>query len=173
MKKIFAFVVLLISVGLLHAQAPETTDTILQKAYIKAKVENKNVFVIFHASWCGWCKRLDASLNDVTTKKYFDENFVITHLVIQESKEKKNLENPGADVFLEKYKGTKEGLPFFVILDNKGNLIGDSFFNGSNMGCPASEKEVAAFIALLTKTSKIDEKGLSVITERFRKNESH
>ena len=116
---------------------------------------------------------MDASLNDVTTKKYFDENFVITHLVVQESKEKKNLENPSADVFLEKYKGTKEGLPFFVILDNKGNLIGDSFFNGSNMGCPASEKEVAAFIALLTKTSKIDEKGLSVITERFRKNESH
>ena len=33
MKKIFAFVVLLISVGLLHAQAPETTDTILQKAF--------------------------------------------------------------------------------------------------------------------------------------------
>ena len=173
MKKIFASIVLLISGVLLHAQAPETTDTILQKAYIKAKEENKNVFVIFHASWCGWCKRLDASLNDVTTKKYFDENFVITHLVIQESKEKKNLENPGADVFLEKYKGTKEGLPFFVILDIKGNLIGDSFFNGSNMGCPASEKEVAAFIALLTKTSKIDEKGLSVITERFRKNESH
>jgi len=173
MKKIFASIVLLISVVLLHAQAPETTDTILQKAYTKAKVENKNVFVIFHASWCGWCKRLDASLNDVTTKKYFDENFVITHLVVQESKEKKNLENPSADVFLEKYKGTKEGLPFFVILDNKGNLIGDSFFNGSNMGCPASEKEVAAFIALLTKTSKIDEKGLSVITERFRKNESH
>mgnify|MGYP000252403026 FL=1 len=173
MKKIFASIVLLISVVLLHAQAPETTDTILQKAYTKAKVENKNVFVIFHASWCGWCKRLDASLNDVTTKKYFDENFVITHLVVQESKEKKNLENPSADVFLEKYKGTKEGLPFFVILDNKGNLIGDSFFNGSNMGCPASEKEVAAFIALLTKTSKIDEKGLSVISERFRKNESH
>ena len=173
MKKIFASIVLLISVVLLHAQAPETTDTILQKAYTKAKVENKNVFVIFHASWCGWCKRLDASLNDVTTKKYFDENFVITHLVVQESKEKKNLENPSADVFLEKYKGTKEGLPFFVILDNKGNLIGDSFFNGSNMGCPASEKEVAAFIALLTKTSKIDEKGFSVISERFRKNESH
>ena len=103
MKKIFASIVLLISVVLLHAQAPETTDTILQKAYTKAKVENKNVFVIFHASWCGWCKRLDASLNDVTTKKYFDENFVITHLVVQESKEKKNLENPGADVFLEKY----------------------------------------------------------------------
>jgi len=173
MKKIFASIILLISGVLLHAQAPEITDTILQKAYIKAKVENKNVFVIFHASWCGWCKRLDASLNDVTTKKYFDENFVITHLVVQESKEKKNLENPSADVFLEKYKGTKEGLPFFVILDNKGNLIGDSFFNGSNMGCPASEKEVAAFIALLTKTSKIDEKGFSVITERFRKNESH
>jgi thioredoxin-related protein len=173
MKKIFAIVVLLLSVILLHAQSPETTDNILTQAYTKAKAENKNVFVIFHASWCGWCKRLDASLNDASTKKYFDENFVITHLVVQESKEKKNLENPGADAFLEKYKGTKEGLPFFVLLDNKGNLIGDSFFNGSNMGCPASEKEVAAFITLLTKATKIDATGLSAITKRFRENESH
>jgi thioredoxin-related protein len=173
MKNIFSLAFLLMSGIVLNAQTAETTDNILKQAFTKAKAENKKVMVIFHASWCGWCKRLDASLNDVTTKKYFDENFVITHLVVQESKEKKNLENPGADAFLEKYKGTKEGLPFFVVLDNKGNLLGDSFYNGANMGCPASEKEVAAFIALLKKTSKIDATGLDIIAKRFRENESH
>jgi hypothetical protein len=35
------------------------------------------------------------------------------------------------------------------------------------------EKEVAGFIALLTKTSKINTQGLNIIAKRFRENEVH
>ena len=38
--------------GIVNAQ---TATEILTKAQNQAKVENKNVFLIFHASWCGWC----------------------------------------------------------------------------------------------------------------------
>lgn len=31
----------------------QTATEILSKASEQAKLENKNVFVIFHASWCG------------------------------------------------------------------------------------------------------------------------
>ena len=50
------------------AQHMPTTESILSTAYNQAQKEKKNVFVIFSASWCGWCKKMDASMNDRTTK---------------------------------------------------------------------------------------------------------
>lgn len=128
--------------------------------------------MIFHASWCGWCKRMDASMTDSTTKKYFDDNYVTVHLDVQEQLKDKKLETPGADVFLAKYKGEKAGLPFFIIMDKNGNRLGDSFFNGGNMGCPAAETEVNAFVELLKKTSKINAAQEQAVVARFRRNEA-
>jgi thioredoxin-related protein len=154
------------------AQKPEPVSTILPKAFKQAIRENKNVFVIFHASWCGWCKKLDASLNDPKIKKYFDTSYVIVHFTVQESAANKKLETPGADAILNKYGGKDAGLPFFVIFNNYGEVIGDSFYKNENMGCPASENEVTAFIDLLKKSSTINEEGLALINTRFRKNET-
>ncbi len=152
------------------AQNVPTSESILAAAYKQAAAENKNVFVMFHASWCGWCKKMDASMDDVTTKKYFDENYVRVHLKVQENPAKKNLENPGAAEFLKKFKGEEAGLPFFMVLDKKGKLLGDSFVNGGNLGCPASSDEVASFMVLIKKTSKINEDGMQAISNRFKLN---
>ena len=56
-------------------------------------------------------------------------------------------------------------------MDKKGAKLGDSFVNGENLGCPASEKEVESFVVLLKKTSKINGEGLEAIRIRFRQNE--
>jgi thioredoxin-related protein len=154
------------------AQKPEPVSTILPRAFKQAIREDKNIFVIFHASWCGWCKKLDASLNDPEIKKYFDTSYIIVHFTVQESAANKKLETPGADAILNKYGGKEAGLPFFVIFDNYGEVIGDSFYKNENTGCPASENEVTAFIALLKKSSKINEEGVALINARFRKNET-
>ena len=79
------------------AQSTPAADAVLNEARAKAGKENKNVMVIFHASWCGWCHKMDTSLKDPSVKDFFQKNYVITHLVISESKDKKNLENPGAE----------------------------------------------------------------------------
>ena len=102
----------------LYAQ-PEVLPAkeILAKAYKQAAKENKNVILIFHASWCGWCKKMDASMKDDKCKKYFEDNYVTVHLTVEESKENKNLENPGAAEIKTKYLGDKAGLPFWVILN--------------------------------------------------------
>ena len=50
-------------------QTVPSSGDILEKAYKQARLENKNVFVIFHASWCGWCHKMDTSLNDITCTK--------------------------------------------------------------------------------------------------------
>ncbi|MES1220386.1 MAG: thioredoxin family protein, partial [Bacteroidota bacterium] len=92
------------------AQAPLSADAILKAAVAEAAKENKKVFIIFHASWCGWCHKMDSSMNDKACKKFFDDNYVIRHLVVHESKDKKKLENPGAAEMLKKYNGADQGI---------------------------------------------------------------
>ena len=162
------------------AQAPATADDILKEAYTVAAKEKKNVFILFHASWCGWCHKMDTAMNDNSVKKFFTDNYVIRHLVVYESKGKENLENPGALDLLKKYKGDKQGIPYWLIFDKNGKLLADSKLRpedggletGDNTGCPASEKEVAHFIKVLKQTSPLQDAALSVIEKRFRENEN-
>ena len=169
---------LLCSFTVVSAQHSATAK-LLSSALRKATAENKNVIVIFHASWCGWCHKMDSSLNDISCKKMFDANYVITHLTVDESADKKNLETPGADEFRKKYNGAKEGLPFWLILDKNGKLLADSRMlapgemvpkPNSNTGCPAAKEEVAYLLSVLKKTSSLNDAELKVIGERFSKN---
>lgn len=153
----------------LAAQTVPSAKTILDEAYATAAKEKKNVFIIFHSSWCGWCRKLDTAMNDASCKKYFQDNYVVRHLVVME--EDKSLENAGADEVMAKYKGNNQGVPFFIILDKKGNLIGDSKGpDGKNIGCPATDGEIAVFLEVLKKTSKLKATELAAIETRFRKN---
>ncbi len=72
------------------AQQTPSADIVLKEARAKAAKENKKLMVIFHASWRIWCHKMDTSLNDPFVKAFFDKNYVITHLTIDESKDKKN-----------------------------------------------------------------------------------
>ena len=158
---------------------PQSVDEILKEAYQVANKQNKNVFIMFHASWCGWCHKMDKSMNDETCKKFFEDNFVIRHLVVDESTDKKNLENPGADEMRKKYYGEGQGIPFWLVFNKDGVLLADSKMRdkgagpetGNNTGCPASEKEVEYFISILEKTTNLNSDQLEIIRKRFRQNE--
>lgn len=162
-------------------EVAEPADKILAAAYKQAAKENKHVIVMFHASWCGWCHKMEASMNDESCKKFFSDNYITVHLTVEESAKNKNLENPGADAIKAKYHGEKAGLPFWLVLDNKGTLIGDSYMRpkgtsldvpGDNIGCPAEDNEVAAFVDLLKRSSSLKDDQLAIIAARFKKNKS-
>ena len=167
--------------AIIHAQsAPSSADAVMKEAYQQAAKEKKNVFVIFHASWCVWCHRMDSSMSDVMCKNFFDDNYVIRHLTVDESKDKKNLENPGADAFRNKYGGSDLGIPYWLIFDPNGKLLADSRIRtdanvdskpGDNSGCPATEKEVDYFIKVLKQTSQLNTSEEAAVTKRFRENE--
>jgi len=166
------------------AAPPASADQVLKEAQAEAAKQNKNVFIIFHASWCGWCHKMDSSMNDKRCKKFFDDNYVIRHLVVQESKNKKHLENPGAMELLTRYNGAEQGIPFWLVFDKGGNLLADSRIRsapdplkaeegdkGKNSGCPAAKEEVDYFISVLKKTSSLNDQDAVIIAKRFRENE--
>ena len=181
MKNIFLIPVLLFTtVSSLFAQkAPLSSEEIMKEAFVSAKKQNKKVLVMFHASWCGWCHKMDTSLNDASVKKFFDDYFVIRHLVVFESKGKENLENSGALEMLERHEGKDQGIPFWLIFDKDKKFLFDSRMpasvNGTvklqNTGCPASKEEVEYFIDVLKKTTDLKEDQLEKIRTRFRRNE--
>lgn len=157
-----------------------SVEEVLKMATEQAQVADKHIMLIFHASWCYWCHKMDSSMNDPVCSKLFTDNYIITHLVVDESIEKKDLENPGASDYRDQQGGKDQGIPYWLVLDKKGGVIansrilpsvGDPSLPGDNVGCPASEKEVNWFIQVLQKTSRLNASQLDVIRKRFRKNE--
>lgn len=156
--------------GIAQAPPPAAAD-VLRPVYNKARKEGKNVLLIFHASWCGWCRKMDASLQDTAVKPLIDGNYVTTHLTVHETPARKALENPGALELLNNNGGKDQGLPYWVILDPNGKALADARRNGENTGCPAAPAEVAHLVAVLQQTSSLKPAQLQVIEKRFRQNE--
>lgn len=150
--------------------AQEKADLVLNKALTQAKSENKNVLLIFHASWCGWCKLMEKNMNLPITKPLFDKSYVTAYIDVQERGEKKSLENPGGQELMNKYNGETAGLPFWLMINPKGELLADSFDDkGENIGSPASPEEVASFLTKLEKTSQLNKTELQNIKQVFVK----
>lgn len=164
---------ILLIAGLLLFQlnfTQEKAEVILKKALTEAKAKNKNVLLMFHASWCKWCHVMERNMNLPETKPVFEKKFVTAYVDVQEMGDKKKLENPGGEELMDKYKGTDAGLPFWLILNPKGEVLADSFNDKSeNLGCPSTTEEVDVFAAKLKKTSKMSDTELQTVKTAFTK----
>jgi thioredoxin-related protein len=156
-----------------------TAADILKEATQLAAGKNKNVLILFTASWCGWCHKMDKGLADPSCKNLFDENYVIRHIVVDETKNNKYLETPGGGEMKKEFNGEGLGIPFWLVFDKNGKLLADSKLRkegegpekGVNTGCPATEEEVAHFIFVLKNTSRMNDAQLEIVRKRFRRNE--
>lgn len=158
-KSYVTIIALLICLGQteVRAQGPEPAKKILDSALQVASSTHKNVFLIFHASWCIWCRRLDSVLTNAEVSPLIAKHFVVTHLDVLERGDKKSaLENPGAEEILRKLSGEESGLPYYAFLDPKGKKIADSNVmpgKSKNIGFPGSSEEKIAFQEILGKSS--------------------
>ena len=167
----------------IHLRAqPPSVESIIRQTCEKAGRENKTAFIIFHASWCVWCHRLDSSINDPSCAKFFTDHFVIEHITAFETDQKQKLNNPGWKEFLTAHHLIDQGIPAWFIFDKDGNLLADSQkrpagtdfdTEGSNIGCPANGQEVDYFIGILKKVALVSAEEEQSIRSRFLKNNAH
>ena len=117
MRSKFSFLVIIMILSVVAGFAlinkRDSAENILNNSLKKAKETNKPVLVVFHASWCIWCRHLEDALNSNELKKIIDDHFVITYIDVLEQKEKKEeLENPGGEKIMNDLGGKDAGLPF-------------------------------------------------------------
>jgi thioredoxin-related protein len=161
------------AIGSAQTAKPLPAQDVLNAAVKQAASSDKTVLLIFHASRCGWCKKLEAGLEDPAVKPIMEANYVTTHLDVMESKEKKELENPGGFEIMKELGGEKSGLPFYAFIDGKGTMIANSnaMPKDQNIGYPAEKDEIAAFEGLLKKTAThLSDDQRSEVMSYFLKN---
>lgn len=173
MRKLSAFIVLALASVSFGA---DSADAIIAKARTEAKASGKNVLVVFHASWCGWCHRFDKFVDTTEEGKLVKSGLVVTHLTVLESAPKKADENAGGLEKMVEWGGKDAGLPFMAILDAKtGKLIVNSLQKAgdtkTNTGYPAAPGEIAHFLVMLKKGApKISGENVSKIGDWLTKN---
>jgi thioredoxin-related protein len=172
--QLFLFLFLSISTVFGQSEKPDSAQNIIKAAITEARSVNKNVLLIFHATWCGWCKRLEAAFENPEIKSIIEKHFVIAKLDVEERGEKiQTHENPGGQQILTDLGGRDAGLPFLVFLNKKGVLLVNSNVmpEGKNIGYPGSKDEIAAFLELLKKAApQLTQRQRTTISRYFEKN---
>ena len=183
-QRLLPLMIGMVLAGGAYARNAEKAATLVSSAVREAKAEHKGVIVIFHASWCGWCKQLDKSMDVPAFKSVLSKDFVVLHVTVMEDKNHLADENPGGVDLMTKMGGANAGLPFFAALSSDGQVVADSKLiepgspKPQNMGFPTEKIEIDHFLAMLKaanpQVSNEDEASVrQVLTDRAAEIKSH
>jgi thioredoxin-related protein len=129
---------------------PKDAEAVLRDALSKTASDDKGLFLTFGAPWCGWCHRLEDFLNRPEISAIMSRDFNIVKIDIDRM-------THGAEI-LKKYRPDEGGgIPWFAILDAKGEVLGTADrLNGpqKNIGYPAAPEEIDAFMSLIEGQTK-------------------
>jgi hypothetical protein len=126
---------------------PKDAQAVLRDGLARASSEDKRVFLKFGAPWCGWCHELDNWMAKPEIAAIFDRDFVTVRVDIDRMTHGKEL--------LTQYRPSeKGGIPWFAIVDSKGQALGTSDGPAGNIGYPFKPEEIEHFMTLITKESR-------------------
>jgi thioredoxin-related protein len=141
------------------AQQRPSADQVLTVAKSAAAEQHKEIFLVFGASWCAPCHEMKKFMEDAKIRPILEKYFVMASLSIEEEHGKHpELNSPGGEKLVADFGGHDAGVPFIVILDDKGQLLINSNRpvkgkrNGENVGYPALPVEIDWFMQMLRKT---------------------
>ena len=158
--KLISSLSLLVIAGLSFGSTA-SSKALITKAEQDGVKSGKNVLVIFHASWCGWCHRFDKFLDTTEEGKLVKNGLEIVHVTVLEDPKHKADENDGGLDLMAELGGKDAGLPFMAILDSKtGKMITNSMYTPAgkdkamNTGYPGEPAEIAHFNIMLEKGAR-------------------
>ena len=135
-----------------RAAGLSATALVAQEA-AAAAAEDRRLLVMFFASWCPWCRRLNATFTDPAVAPLLDAHVRILHLRVEErAPAMAALGLSEADALYRGWAGgDPPGLPFLAALDGAAEVVTTSIqpAAGGNFGFPVSDGELAGFDAML------------------------
>jgi len=140
------------------AAPAETAGDLFARAKDEAKMEHKNVLMVFSASWCGPCKLYERFLDDPQMKPITEKAFVIQRIDVGERPSDSGQADTPGGVALRSALGSihEPGFPFLVMTDADGNPIVNSYRNGNtngNIGYPALPVEIDWYLVMLKRAA--------------------
>jgi thiol-disulfide isomerase/thioredoxin len=145
-------------------------EKMLSEGLHRAQAEDKRLFFIFSASWCGPCRMLAEFLSQHKTE--LERHYVFVKLDVSRDEH--------AQALREKYKESKSGgVPWYTILDAEGKMlvtsnapakeIGQEGGN-SNIGFPSEADGIEHFVRMLRETApRLSAEKLAEIRVALRK----
>ncbi|MBI1360822.1 MAG: hypothetical protein GC155_11145 [Alphaproteobacteria bacterium] len=130
---------------------PADAASALAEASAHASASDRRLLIVFHASWCVYCRLFDEMLADSKAAAIVDRHFVTLHMRALERKpEMQAQELPGAEEVLARYAPKGAGLPYMAVIGKGGAEVADSIMpGGDNFGFPVTDPELAAFEAMM------------------------
>jgi len=145
MKSVFTIALLFLFCSVYAQQAkiynPEAdVSKSIEQTLVKAKAENKYVFMQIGGNWCPWCLKFHKLCSDdLEIKTLMGKNYVF--LLVNYSKENKNLPELKKLEYPQRF-----GFPVFVILDSNGKRIHTQNSSYLEEGEGYSKKKVIEFL---------------------------
>lgn len=112
----------------------------ISEGIIKAKAENKYLFLQVGGNWCSWCRKFHKlCAGEPEINALMEKNFV--RILVNYSKENKNFATLKKLEYPQRF-----GFPVFVILDSSGKRIHTQSSSYLEEGDGYSTKKIAEFL---------------------------
>jgi len=138
----------------------QTAQQMLSDTQSQAAAQNKNVLLVFSASWCVPCHMFETFLTDRKTGPVISGSYVVARFDVGERKgDKQHANTPGAEELRATLGGAEAGYPYLVVIDAAGKPIVNSFCPsgckppGENIGYPATPGEIDWFMQMLHQSA--------------------
>lgn len=119
-----------------------------------AQGEGKRLFMLFYASWCGYCRLFDNLLADPQASAIINREFKVFHMrALERTEALKARQIAGADEMYRRFATPSSGLPFYVVFDDAGEPVVTSIApdSGENIGFPVAKHDLDQFEKIMKR----------------------